>query len=39
VAQAQRVRRKRVVRWARLAGRADLPRMVELDDSSPSALV
>ncbi|HEY6795584.1 MAG TPA: hypothetical protein VI248_12975 [Kineosporiaceae bacterium] len=38
VAQAQRVRRKRVVRWARLAGHADFPQMVELDDSPPSGL-
>lgn len=35
VAQAQRVRRKRVVRWARLAGRAPMPRMIEFDDSPP----
>ena len=33
VAQAGRVRRKRIVRWARLAGRAAAPRMVELDDA------
>jgi hypothetical protein len=38
VAHAQRMRRKRIVRWARLAGRAQLPRMVELDDSQPAAL-
>ncbi len=38
VAQAQRVRRKRVVRWARLAGRAQMPRMVEFDDSPPDGL-
>lgn len=33
VAQAQRVRRKRVVRWARLAGRAPMPTMIEFDDA------
>jgi hypothetical protein len=38
VAHAQRMRRKRVVRWARLAGRAELPQMVEIDDSHPSGL-
>jgi hypothetical protein len=38
VAQAQRVRRKRVVRWARLAGRAQMPQMVEIDDSVPAGL-
>jgi hypothetical protein len=38
VAQAQRMRRKRVVRWARLAGHAALPQMVEIDDSIPPAL-
>ncbi|MFI7588851.1 hypothetical protein ACIB24_17440 [Spongisporangium articulatum] len=38
VAHAQRMRRKRVVRWARLAGRAAWPRMVELDDEVPAAL-
>lgn len=38
VAQAQRVRRKRVVRWARLAGRASMPQMVEIDDSVPAGL-
>jgi len=38
VAHAQRMRRKRVVRWARLAGRAAMPQMVEIDDSMPSAL-
>lgn len=35
VAQTQRVRRKRVVRWARLAGRAPLPQMIEFDDAVP----
>jgi len=39
VAQALRVRRKRVVRWARLAGHADWPLMVELDDTPPPGLV
>ena len=38
VAHAQRMRRKRVVRWARLAGRAELPQMVEIDDSHPAGL-
>lgn len=38
VAQAQRVRRKRVVRWARLAGRAPMPQMIEIDDALPAAL-
>lgn len=38
VAQAQRVRRKRVVRWAHLAGRAAMPQMVEFDDSAPETL-
>ena len=39
VATAQRVRRKRVVRWARLAGHAEWPQMVELDDTPPPGLV
>lgn len=38
VAQAQRVRRKRLVRMLRLAGRAAMPQMVELDDAWPPAL-
>lgn len=38
VADAQRVRRKRVVRWARLAGRAALPQTFEMDDEPPAAL-
>ena len=38
VAHAQRMRRKRLVRWARLAGRAQLPVMVEIDDSQPIGL-
>lgn len=38
VSQAQRVRGKRVVRWFRLAGRAPMPRMVEIDDSTPPGL-
>ncbi len=38
VAQAHRRRRKPVVRWARLAGRAPLPQMVEFDDGVPAGL-
>lgn len=38
VAQAQRMRRKRVVRWARLAGHAPCPPMIEIDDSLPPGL-
>jgi hypothetical protein len=38
VADAQRVRRKRVVRWAHLAGRAQLPQTFEMDDEPPAAL-
>jgi hypothetical protein len=38
VAHAQRMRRKRLVRAARLAGRAQLPQMVEIDDSHPIGL-
>jgi hypothetical protein len=38
VAQALRVRRKRVVRWARLAGHAEWPQMVEMDDTPPPGL-
>jgi hypothetical protein len=38
VAHAQRMRRKRIVRWARLAGRAALPQMIEIDDSHPIGL-
>jgi hypothetical protein len=38
VAQAQRVRRKRVVRWARLAGFAAWPQMLEIDDAPPAGL-
>jgi hypothetical protein len=38
VAQAQRVRRKRVVRWARLAGYAPMPQMIEIDDALPAGL-
>lgn len=38
VAQAQRVRGKRVVRWARLAGHAARPQMIELDDTVPTGL-
>jgi len=36
VAQARRVRAKRVVRWARLAGRAPLPESFEMDDDPPA---
>ena len=39
VAQTLRVRRKPVVRLARLAGHAPLPAMVEIDDSVPPGLV
>jgi hypothetical protein len=35
VTDVQRVRRKRVVRWARLAGHAELPQTVEFDDELP----
>ncbi len=35
---AQRVRRKRVVRWAHLAGHAAMPHTVEIDDEPPAAL-
>ncbi|MFN8082161.1 MAG: hypothetical protein U0Q19_21580 [Kineosporiaceae bacterium] len=38
VAQAQRVRDKRVVRWAHLAGRAPVPQMIEFDDALPPGL-
>jgi hypothetical protein len=38
VTDARRVRGKRVVRWARLAGRAPEPRTFEMDDASPAAL-
>jgi hypothetical protein len=38
VADAQRVRRKRVVRWAHLAGRAALPQTFEMDDEIAAAL-
>ncbi len=36
--RAQQVHRKRLVRWARLAGRAAVPETVELDDEPPPAL-
>jgi hypothetical protein len=36
VSDAQRVRRKRVVRWFHLAGRAELPQTFEMDDEVPS---
>jgi hypothetical protein len=38
VLQAQRVRRKRLVRWTRLAGRAAMPATVEMDDEPPAPL-
>jgi hypothetical protein len=38
VAQTQRMRRKWVVRAARLAGRAAMPQMVEIDDRMPPGL-
>ncbi len=38
VDQAQRVRRKRVVRWLHLAGRAPMPQMIEIDDELPPGL-
>ncbi|MBK8076539.1 MAG: hypothetical protein IPK24_13475 [Kineosporiaceae bacterium] len=38
VAQAQRVRDKRVVRWAHLAGRAPVPQMIDFDDALPPGL-
>ena len=38
VTDAQRVRRKRVVRWFRLAGRAELPQTFEMNDELPPAL-
>ena len=38
VTDAARVRGKRVVRWARLAGRAPVPETFEMDDDAPPAL-
>ncbi len=38
VTDVQRVRRKWVVRWFRLAGHADLPGTVEFDDELPPAV-
>lgn len=38
VREVRRVRRKRVVRWFRLAGHAALPDRVEFDDDLPSPL-
>jgi hypothetical protein len=35
VKDVQRVRRKKVVRWFRLAGHADLPQTIEFDDELP----
>ncbi len=39
VLQAQAVRRKRVVRWARLQGRAPVPQTMEMDDEPPRILL
>ncbi len=38
VAQAQRVRRKALVRLLRMAGHAPMPQTVEIDDGWPDAL-
>lgn len=38
VRAARRLRRKRVVRWLRLAGRAPWPETVEFDDAMPKGL-
>lgn len=38
VKDVQRVRRKAVVRWFRLAGHAELPQTIEFDDELPSAV-
>jgi hypothetical protein len=38
VKDVQRVRRKTVVRWFRLAGHAELPQTIEFDDELPSAV-
>jgi hypothetical protein len=38
VMDAQRVRRKRIVRWAHLAGHAALPQTFEIDDEVPAVL-
>ena len=38
VAQAERVRRKLIVRALRIAGHAPMPQTIEIDDSWPSAL-
>ncbi|HEY7717909.1 MAG TPA: hypothetical protein VH915_04060 [Pedococcus sp.] len=37
VSDVQRVRRKAVVRWFRLAGHAELPQTIEFDDEAPGA--
>ncbi len=39
VRACQDVRHKRVVRWFRLAGKAELPRSFDMDDSIPPGLV
>ncbi len=38
VKDVQRVRRKAVVRWFRLAGHAELPQTIEFDDELPATL-
>lgn len=38
VKDVQRVRRKAVVRWFRLAGHAELPQTIEFDDELPAAV-
>jgi hypothetical protein len=38
ITDATRVRGKRIVRWARLAGRASAPQTFEMDDEPPAAL-
>lgn len=38
VLQAQRVRHKRVVRWAHLSGRAQMPQTIEIDDDPPAPI-
>lgn len=38
VSAVQRRRRKRLVRWARLAGHAPVPSMVDFDDAVPAGL-
>ena len=38
VKDVQRVRRKAVVRWFRLAGHAEMPQTIEFDDELPAAV-